>query len=86
MMNAFQVWVRPLGESCRIRVNGVRNAEWLLKRLGTSFAIDNAEPCHETLEPGIVTFKVPCEAPQARNRLQKALSSIPEVDLMIRPE
>jgi hypothetical protein len=40
MIDAFQVWLRPLGESCRVRVNGVRNAEWLLKRLGTSFAVN----------------------------------------------
>lgn len=86
MMNAFQVWLRPLGESCRIRVNGVRNAEWLQERLGQSFTVDNAEPCHETLEPDIFTFEVPCDARQSRNRLEKALSSIPEVKLMMRPE
>jgi hypothetical protein len=48
--------------------------------------VNNAEACHETLEPDVVTFEVPCEARQARSRLEKALSLIPEVKLMMRPE
>ena len=85
-MDVFKVCVRPLGQRCRVRVQGVKNAEWLLERPGQSFAVNNAEPCHETLEPDIFTFEVPCQAPESRNHLQRALSSIPEVQLMIRPE
>ena len=36
-MNVFRVWVRPLGGNCRVRVDGIRNAQWLLNRLGHSF-------------------------------------------------
>ena len=85
-MNAFDVWVRPLGKSCRVRVSGTTNAEWLLKRLGESFAVDNADPCREKQESDICTFEVPCKLPRSRNRLEKALASMPEVRLRMRPE
>ena len=82
-MNAFEVWVRPLGECCRVRVSGVGNAEWLLQRLSESHAINNAEPCSET---DTCSFEVPCSESTSRNRLEKALAAIPEVKLMMRPE
>lgn len=85
-MDAFEVWVRPLGECCRVRVNGVRNAEWLLERLDDSLAISNAEPCSETGESDICSFEVLCSEPRSRNRLERALAAIPEVKLSMRPE
>ena len=85
-MKPFEVWVRPLGESCRVRVRGIGNAEWLLRQLGESHSINNAEPCPETPEADICSFEVPCSEPKSRNRLEKVLASIPEVKLMMRPE
>ena len=85
-MNVFDVWVRPLGESCRVRVSGTKNAEWLMQTLGESFTMGSAELCHEKQESNICTFEVPCQAPQSRNRLEKALASMPEVRLRMRPE
>lgn len=32
-MIAFDVWLRPLGNVCRVRVDGSQNATWLLDRL-----------------------------------------------------
>ena len=85
-MNAFQVWLRPLGERCRLRVSGVQNAEWLLQRLGQSIALSNTEVSPEASEPEIFTFEVPCKEPKSRSRLESLLASIPEVKLMMRPE
>lgn len=85
-MDTFDVWVRPLGESCRLRVSGTRNAEWLLETLSESFSMGNAEPCHKDHEADICTFEMPCQAPQSCSQLEKALASLPEVRLMMRPE
>ena len=85
-MNVFQVWLRPLGERCLLRVNGVENAEWLLQRLGQSIALSNTKVCPETSESEIFTFEVPCNEPKSRSRLESLLASIPEVKLMMRPE
>lgn len=85
-MDTFEVWVRPLGECCRVRVNGRSNARWLLQWLDDSLAIRNAQPCLETPESDICSFEVPCNEPKSRNRLERALAAIPEVKLMMRPE
>ena len=85
-MNGFKVWLRPLGVRCRVRVNGVGNAEWLRKRLGESISVDETDPCPETLEPNVCSFEVPCHEPRSRHRLETLLASMPEVELMMRPE
>lgn len=82
-MEAFEVWVRPLGDCFRIRVTGVTNAEWLIQRLGESHVVSNAEPCTET---DTCSFEVPCTERKSRHRLEQILASIPEVKLMMRPE
>ncbi len=46
-MSTFRVWIRPLRSNCRVRVDGIGNAEWLLGRLGRSFVFKTAEPMNE---------------------------------------
>lgn len=85
-MHEFQVWLRPLGDFCRIRVNGATNAGWLLQHLGRTFMIDTADPTPETHQPEVFTFDVPCETGETRSRLERALSLMREVNLMMGPE
>ena len=35
-MNAFNVWLRFLRDICRVRVDEIENAKWLLDRLSQS--------------------------------------------------
>ena len=36
-MNRFRVWLRPSNSGCKVKVDGVKNAWWLLDRLSRSF-------------------------------------------------
>ncbi|MFN9287086.1 MAG: hypothetical protein ACK6EB_03380 [Planctomyces sp.] len=85
-MMAFDVWVRPLGESCRVRVSGTGNAKWLMQRLAGAFPLGNAQACQERQQLDVCSFEVPCSMPDSRNSLESALAEIPEVRLMTRPE
>ncbi|MEY4188809.1 MAG: hypothetical protein RIT02_3843 [Planctomycetota bacterium] len=85
-MMAFDVWVRPLGERCRVRVSGTGNAHWLMQKLAESFSLGKAQACPELQQLDVCSFEVPCQLPHSRNRLENALAAIPEVRLMTRPE
>ena len=81
-MNAFRVWVRPLGSNCRVRVDGIRNAQWLLNRLGHSFVFKTADPMNEEEGSSCCTFRVAHGSQTSRRGLERLLAAIPEVKLM----
>jgi hypothetical protein len=84
-MSDFPVWVRPLGDFCRVRVEGVKNAEWLLRRLSDSFVFKTFEPFREVEGTSYCTFLVPYTPPLSRTAFHKLLAGIPEVRLMMEP-
>ena len=84
-MNAFRVWIRPLGSNYRVRVDGSRNAQWLLDRLGQSFVFKTAEPMNEEKGSSCCTFGLPYGSQMSRRGLEKLLAAIPEVNLMADP-
>ena len=84
-MNAFCVWVRPLGGNCRVRVDGVKNAQWLLDRLGHSFVFKTADPMNEEDGSSCCTFRVAYDFQTSRRGLERLLAAIPEVKLMADP-
>lgn len=85
MKNAFRVWIRPLGSTCRIRVDGVGNAQWLLKRLGQSFVFKTAEPVNEEDDFPCCSFRVAYDSQMTRRGIERLLGGIPEVTLMTDP-
>jgi len=85
MMNSFRVWIRPLGETCRIRVEGIRNAQWLLSRLGHGFVFKTAEPISEEADSSYCSFRLAYSARMPRGGLERLLAGIPEVVLMVDP-
>ena len=84
-MNAFSVWLRPLGNACRVRVDGIRNAQWLLDRLGRSFVFKTADPMNEEEGSSCCTFRVAYDFQTSRRGLDRLLAAIPEVNLMTAP-
>jgi hypothetical protein len=84
-MNAFRVWIRPLGDACRVRVDGLRNAEWLLTRLSRSFVFKSAAPRDDDTATSCSSFQVPYNSQVSRSTLEKLLAAIPEVRLMLEP-
>ncbi len=84
-MNAFQVWLRPLGAVCRVRVDGIENTNWLLDRLRQSRAsISEASDEKEALSG--CCLEVHYNRGLSRSRFEKLLAAIPEVGLMTEPE
>ena len=84
-MNAFRVWVRPLGGACRIRVDGVDNANWLLDRLGESYIFKNSEPVQEERDSSCCSFRVPYNSQAGYSDIERLLSKIPEATLEFDP-
>jgi hypothetical protein len=84
-MHPFRVWIRPMGDFCRVRVDGIGNAQWLLQRLGGSFVFATFEPIHELANSTCCTFEVPYNPPLSRAGFQRLLTGIPEVQLMREP-
>jgi hypothetical protein len=84
-MTAFQVWLRPVGDFCRVRVDGIENARWLLSRLSQSFVFKTFEPFVETMGSSICSFQIPYNPPLSRFKFERLLVAIPEIRLMSEP-
>ena len=84
-MNTFRVWIRPLGDDCRVRVDGMQNARWLLNRLSQSFVFKSSEAIVDDEASSCSTFRVPYSSKSPRSRFEKLLAAIPEVKLMLEP-
>ncbi|MEN6494486.1 MAG: hypothetical protein ABFD16_09345 [Thermoguttaceae bacterium] len=84
-MNAFRVWIRPLGSDCRVRVDGVQNANWLLDRLARSFVFKSCEPVRNERGPDCCSFRILYGPQMSRAMFERLLGTIPEVNLMTDP-
>jgi hypothetical protein len=84
-MNPFHVWLRPLGNNCRVRVDGVKNVPWLLARLSQSFVFKTSEEVHEEQDSSCCTFQLAYSSQMPRRAVEKLLASIPEVRVMADP-
>ncbi|WP_339910561.1 hypothetical protein [Symmachiella dynata] len=85
-MNVFPIWLRPLGDLYRVRVDTVEHAKWLLDQLSRSFVFKTAAPLVEAAETSACSFEVPLNPPMSRAKLERLLGAIPEVEMMMGPE
>ena len=84
-MNTFRVWIRPLVNVCQVRVDGLRNAQWLLNRLSQSFVFKSSEPLDDDMATACSSFQVQYSSQMSGPRFAKLLAAIPEVNLMSEP-
>jgi len=84
-MNRFHVWLRPSNNDCKVRVDGLQNAKWLLNRLSQSFVFKSSKPMNEDEFFPACVFDVMYGSQMCHSAFKKLLSGIPEVDLMIGP-
>jgi hypothetical protein len=84
-MNPFHVWLRPVGGACKVRVDGTRNAKWLLDRLSRSFIFKSCEPLSEEQGSSCCSFRVAYNSQVSRPAFERLLAAIPEVKLMLDP-
>ena len=85
-INLIRVWVRSLGNACRIRVEKEEYLRWLVERL-------SCNPLYaglKTLDLGKAREKCLLQISNSESgsllRLEEALSQIPGVQLMTEPE
>lgn len=81
-MNRFRVWLRPLNGGCKVKVDGVKNARWLLDRLSRSFVFKSSEAMNEDEFFPVCAFAVPYGSQMSQSSFWKLLNGIAEVDLM----
>jgi hypothetical protein len=84
-MNTFRLWIRPLYNVCRVRVDGIKNAMWLLTRLSQSFVFKNSEPIEDDEGASCSTFHVPYNSQMSHFQFERLLAGIPQVQLMSDP-
>ena len=84
-MNPFHVWLRPASDFCRVRVDGIENARWLLDRLSQSFVFKTFEPFGEAMGSSMCSFQIPYNPPLSRFKFERLLAAIPEVRWMLEP-
>jgi hypothetical protein len=84
-MSLFHVWIRPLSSACRVRVDGIKNAKWLLNRLSESFVFKTSEPLDNDIGTACSSFQVQYSFQMSGPKFAKLLAAIPEVNLMLEP-
>jgi hypothetical protein len=84
-MKSFRVWIRPGGDFCHVRVDGLDNLQWLLEQLSQFFVFRTFEPIGKRDDAQHWTFDVPCNPPLTQARLRNLLAAMPEVQLMREP-
>lgn len=78
-MSPFRVWIDPLGDFCRVRVEGTNNAHWLLARLSREFvfktiaAMKTGTSCCQ--------FQVAYSSCLSPEKFELLLAAIPSVQL-----
>lgn len=85
-MTAFDVWLRPLGNVCRVRVDGLQNAVWLLQTLHDQAKFGSTQPTGDASESRVCSFEVTYEPPMSRSVFERLVAAIPEVKMMRLPE
>jgi hypothetical protein len=84
-MNRFRVWLRPLNSGCKVRVDGIKNARWLLNRLSQSFIFKSSEAMNEDEFFPACVFAIQYGSQMCHSVFIKLLSGMSEVDLMPEP-
>ena len=84
-MKTFRVWIRPLYNVCRVRVDGIPNATWLLTRLKRSSVFKSSEPMEDDEKASCSTFHVPYSSHMPHFKFERLLAGIQQVQLMSDP-
>ena len=77
---AFKVWLRPTGSTCKIRVEGSEQAEWLRNKLGEQ-GIECAKP-RQASGTDFCNLHATYKSEMSHEQFQKLIATMPEVELM----
>ncbi len=82
----IRVWVRTLGNSCRIRLESQDHAQWLLAQLRERNALIGSDDVQIHPTDSGCRIQIPNAAERTLTTLETALREIPDVELMLSPE
>jgi hypothetical protein len=85
-MSRVRVWVRALGQSCRVRLESAEQAEWVLAQLEKKKALEGVVKVEIQAAAMGCLFEIPNASKRTLATLEAALGEIPEVELMLSPE
>lgn len=77
--------IRDEGYACRVCVEGVDNAHWIVDRVSKMFAFRTSEPMREGVRPAQRIFRVAYGSQLSYRKLATHLSAFPGVRLKADP-
>lgn len=86
MTDPVRVWVRSLGDGCRVRVESHDDAQWLIEHLTASDALVGLEYIDVKPTESGCEFRIPISRDRTLATLESAIAQIPEAQLMLEPE
>jgi hypothetical protein len=84
-MNAFRVWAYRIDGATCVRVDGLENANWLLRRLSDFFVFKTCEPLVDLSDSAAYMFRVSHNSRLSGKQFEKLLAGISEVKLIVEP-
>jgi hypothetical protein len=84
-MKSFCVWLSRIDGASGLRVDGVKNATWLLSKLSDLFVFKTSEPLREAPNSPDCTFRVAHSSQLSGHKFEKLLAGITEVKLIFEP-
>ena len=84
-MKVFSVWICQMDGSSGLRVDGLENANWLLRRLSDFFVFKTSEPLHEAPNSSEYIFRVAHNSQMTGRRFEQLLAGMAEVKLILEP-
>jgi hypothetical protein len=82
MPQEFNVWIARTDGATRVRVSGLNNTEWLLRRLSNFFVFKSSEGTREASNTSEFTFCVPHRGQLWATGFERILAGIHEVNVI----
>ena len=84
-MKAFSVRMCRMDGALSLRVDGLENANWLLRRLSDFFVFKTSEPMHEVPNSSDYIFRVAHNSQMSGRRFEQLLAGIADVKVILQP-
>ena len=84
-MESFKVSVNRIDGATCLRVDGLDNANWLIRRLSDFFVFKTCEPVREVPDSSAYAFRVAHNSRLSGRQFERLLAGISEVKLVLEP-
>ena len=84
-MKVFNVRICRMDGTSSLRVDGLENTNWLLRRLSDFFVFKTSEPLYEVSNSSDYTFRVAHNSQMSGRRFERLLAGIAEVKVILEP-